>query len=119
VDRKGIVGVASTTLTLDDTTIANNADLGIHAAESHVICNGKRSNDAGVWGNNNGVFIHADSSTDPATFVSNGCDFNGPAARHSPRYDVRVESLSRYQAYRHFGDNQTFWCDTATRTCVR
>ena len=118
VQRTGVVGIASTTLTLDDTTIANNSDLGIWGADSHITCNGRRSNDAGVWGNMAGMFIHSDSSTDPATFESNLCDFDGVGGRWTPRYDVRVESLSRFETYR-YRDNQTFSCDTATRTCVR
>jgi hypothetical protein len=116
--RTGVVGVANTMLTLDGTTIANNSDLAVRGSDSHIICNGDRSSDAGVWGNMMGVFIHSDSSADPATFESNGCDFEGVGGRWTPRYDVRVESLSRYETYR-FRDDQTFSCDTATRTCVR
>jgi hypothetical protein len=119
VDRLGIVSVANATLTLDDTTITNNSDVGIHGEDSHVICNGKRSNDAGVWGNANGVFIHSDSPIDPATFVSNGCDFDGDGTTRTPRYDVRVDGMGWYQAYRRFGEDQNFSCDTATWTCVR
>ena len=117
-ERLGVVGIASTTLTLRDTTIANNSDLGIYSTESHITCTGSRYNDAGIWGNTAGAFVWG-GSAGSASFESSGCDFDGVRGPYHQRYDVRVETYGRFEPYRRFGYDETFTCDPAALTCTR
>jgi hypothetical protein len=114
----GAVGVGYSTLTLDQTTIANNFAPGIYSYGSSVYCTGDPSSDAGVWGNTAGVFMWTYFSSDPVLFESDGCDFNGAGGRYTPRYDVRLQNDDWLWDRFLYGFDETFACDAATVTCT-
>ena len=113
------MGVGYTTLTLDDTTIADNSVTGIYGIDSLISCTGDPSNDAGVWGNDAGVELLGYFTTDPVLFESDGCDFKGVGGVYTPLFDVLLANVDGDAHEFRFRDDATFSCDATTVTCTR
>jgi hypothetical protein len=113
----GAVYLANGTLTMEDSTIANNSVQGIHIEGGEVYCTGSPKNDAGVWGNAEGVEIWSWFVT-PKLFESNQCDFDGTGGKYTPSYDVQLFSKFDSASF-DFGDDAVFLCDASTASCVK
>jgi hypothetical protein len=109
-------------LNLDGTTIANNAVQGFTAVNNHVACTGSEKTDAGIWGNNYSggfmwsIVIHG---TDPYTFESAGCDFDGVGGTYTPSYDLSMQNFAGDSETFDFGDDAYFICDATTVACAK
>ena len=110
--------IVNGTLTMEDTTIANNSVTGMEGDGSAIYCSGTKKNDAGVWGNSGyGMLLYSYSKT-PLLFESDGCDFDGVAPLYKPSYDAVLYN-STSKSTQEWGDDVDFLCDISTVSCKK
>jgi hypothetical protein len=110
--------IVNGTLTLEDTTIANNSVEGINGDGTSVYCSGEPKNDAGIWGNSSvGVRLNS-YGTSPLPFESDGCDFDGIKPVYTPSYDAVLYGKFGNGSF-DFGDDAVFSCDVSSGACVK
>ena len=109
-------------LNLEGTTIANNSVQGFSAVNNPVGCSGSEKTDAGIWGNSGSagfmwsIVIHG---SDPYTFESTGCDFDGSGGTYTPAYDLSMQNFAGDYETFDFGDDAYFICDATTVACAK
>jgi len=106
------------TLTLEDSTIANNSVYGIYGDGFEVYCSGDPKNDAGIWGNYSVNVRMSTIGVDSLMFESDGCDFDGTGAKYTSDYDILLYN-SKSKAVYTYGDDADFSCDVSTVTCTK
>jgi hypothetical protein len=111
-----ITYVVNGSLTLEDTTIANNALPGVYAEGSSVLCSGSPKNDAGIWGNSSMGLILGSYGKFGLAFESDGCDFDGTGGAYTPSYDALLSGELERNTF-DFGDDAVFLCDISAATC--
>jgi hypothetical protein len=110
--------IVNGTLTLEDSTIANNSVEGIIGEGTSVYCSGDPKNDAGIWGNSSvGARLNS-YGTDPLLFESDGCDFDGIKPVYTPSYDAVLYGKLGSGNF-DFGDDAVFACDITSGACVK
>jgi hypothetical protein len=110
------------TLTLDGTTIADNAVQGFFSVNNAINCVGSKKTDAGIWGNANSagfmwsIVIHG---SDPYVFESAGCDFDGSGGAYTPSYDLSMQNFAGDYDTFDFGDDAYVVCDATSVACSK
>ena len=113
----GAVYIANGTLTMEDSTIANNSVTGLYGEGVDVVCTGSSKDDAGVWGNAAGVELWSWVLA-PKELESDECDFDGTGGKYTPSFDVKLFNKYLDEVSFDFGDDATFLCDASTASCV-
>ncbi len=110
-----------TVLNLDNTTVANNSVQGFTAVNNAVTCRADPKTDGGIWGNPSGGFmwsivIHG---SDPYTFESSTCDYEGSGGTYTPAYDLSMQNFEGVYETFDFGDDASFICDATSVACAK
>jgi hypothetical protein len=108
------------TVTIEDSTIANNSQTAMWAEGNFVTCTATDpKSDDGIWSNGGGVNIY-DWSGDPLVFESDSCDFDGVGGTYTPYSDLYMYSGAlKDDVTFDFGDDATFLCDASVLSCAK
>jgi hypothetical protein len=106
----GAIGTAGSTVTVEDTLIADNEGHAIFAVATDVTCSAAAGLDAGMHDNTkSGVWIAEPQPDAGNTVVSDGCDWGG-----NGQEDVRLGEDAYFDG---FGQDASFVCDAIAQVC--